>query len=152
MTSLAFILGVVPLVTATGAGATARISLGTCVLSGMIASTCLAVLFVPSFFVVLQRLEERLKGRRPEPEDSSPILDCRLTKRDEFVSRAPLAHNEERDYRNCAASECLATARIAIYADILQVRRKRINSARSIVRDGRYRRNRVTAPRAGEAA
>ena len=50
MTSLAFILGVVPLVTATGAGATARISLGICVLSGMIASTCLAVLFVPSFF------------------------------------------------------------------------------------------------------
>lgn len=63
MTSLAFILGVVPLVTATGAGATARISLGTCVLSGMVASTCLAVLFVPSFFVVLQRVEERLRGR-----------------------------------------------------------------------------------------
>jgi HAE1 family hydrophobic/amphiphilic exporter-1 len=63
MTSLAFILGVIPLVTATGAGATARISLGTCVLSGMIASTCLAVLFVPSFFVVLQYFEEHLKGR-----------------------------------------------------------------------------------------
>jgi hydrophobic/amphiphilic exporter-1 (mainly G- bacteria), HAE1 family len=67
MTSLAFILGVVPLVTATGAGATARISLGICVLTGMIASTGLAVLFVPSFFVALQRLEERLKGR-PEAE------------------------------------------------------------------------------------
>lgn len=63
MTSFAFILGVVPLVTATGAGAAARISLGLCVFSGMIASTCLAVLFVPSFFVVLQRLEER--GRKP---------------------------------------------------------------------------------------
>jgi hydrophobic/amphiphilic exporter-1 (mainly G- bacteria), HAE1 family len=63
MTSLAFILGVVPLVTASGAGATARISLGTCVMSGMIASTGLAVLFVPSFFVVLQRFEERLRGR-----------------------------------------------------------------------------------------
>lgn len=49
MTSIAFILGVVPLVTATGAGAAARVSLGLCVFSGMIASTCLAVLFVPSF-------------------------------------------------------------------------------------------------------
>ena len=74
MTSLAFILCVVPLVTATGAGATARISLGTCVLSGMIASTGLALLFVPSFFVLLQRLEERLKGRRdPEPAPSESI-------------------------------------------------------------------------------
>ena len=64
MTSFAFILGVVPLVTATGAGANARISLGLSVFSGMIASTCLAVLFVPSFFVVLQRLEERRKPKK----------------------------------------------------------------------------------------
>ena len=65
MTSFAFILGVVPLVTATGAGANARASLGLSVFSGMLASTCLAVLFVPSFFVVLQRLEERM--RKPKP-------------------------------------------------------------------------------------
>jgi len=58
MTSFAFILGVLPLVLATGAGAAARVSLGLCVFSGMIASTCLAVLFVPSFFAVLQRFEE----------------------------------------------------------------------------------------------
>ncbi|WIM10832.1 multidrug efflux RND transporter permease subunit [Enhydrobacter sp.] len=64
MTSFAFILGVVPLVTATGAGAAARVSLGLCVFSGMIASTFLAVLFVPSFFVILQRLEERRKGAK----------------------------------------------------------------------------------------
>lgn len=66
MTSFAFILGVVPLLTATGAGASARASLGLSVFSGMLASTCLAVLFTPSFFVVLQRVEERLKqGRQP---------------------------------------------------------------------------------------
>jgi HAE1 family hydrophobic/amphiphilic exporter-1 len=65
MTSFAFILGVLPLVTATGAGANSRISLGLSVFSGMIASTCLAVLFVPSFFVVLQRFEERRKTRKP---------------------------------------------------------------------------------------
>jgi len=66
MTSFAFILGVVPLVTATGAGASARVSLGLAVLSGMIASTCLAVLFVPSFFAVMQRFEEWRKGK-PQP-------------------------------------------------------------------------------------
>jgi HAE1 family hydrophobic/amphiphilic exporter-1 len=67
MTSFAFILGVVPLVTATGAGANARISLGLSVFSGMIASTCLAVLFVPSFFAVLQRFEEHRKARVRRP-------------------------------------------------------------------------------------
>ncbi|MDI7862777.1 multidrug efflux RND transporter permease subunit [Rhizobiaceae bacterium n13] len=63
MTSFAFILGVVPLVLATGAGANARRSIGISVFSGMIASTCLAVLFVPSFYVILQRLEEFRKRR-----------------------------------------------------------------------------------------
>jgi HAE1 family hydrophobic/amphiphilic exporter-1 len=58
MTSFAFILGVVPLVFATGAGANARKSIGIAVFSGMLASTCLAVLFVPSFYVVVQRFEE----------------------------------------------------------------------------------------------
>jgi HAE1 family hydrophobic/amphiphilic exporter-1 len=63
MTSFAFILGVLPLVLASGAGASARKSIGVAVFSGMIASTCLAVLFVPSFYVVLQRLEERRRRR-----------------------------------------------------------------------------------------
>ena len=58
MTSFAFILGVAPLVFASGAGASARKSIGITVFSGMIASTCLAVLFVPSLFVVIQRFEE----------------------------------------------------------------------------------------------
>ncbi len=64
MTSFAFILGVVPLVTATGAGANSRASLGLSVFSGMIASTCLAVLFVPSFFVLFQRFEEWRAARK----------------------------------------------------------------------------------------
>ena len=64
MTSFAFILGVLPLVLATGAGASARKSIGIAVFSGMIASTCLAVLFVPSFFVVLQRFEEWRAARK----------------------------------------------------------------------------------------
>jgi hydrophobic/amphiphilic exporter-1 (mainly G- bacteria), HAE1 family len=70
MTSFAFILGVLPLVLATGAGANARKSLGISVFSGMIASTCLAVLFVPSFFAVLQRFEEwRRRGKHPTVGD-----------------------------------------------------------------------------------
>jgi HAE1 family hydrophobic/amphiphilic exporter-1 len=68
MTSFAFGMGVLPLVLATGAGAASRISLGLSVLSGIIASTCLAVLFVPSFFVVLQHLDEARKARK-QPAD-----------------------------------------------------------------------------------
>ncbi len=68
MTSFAFILGVLPLVLATGAGASARKSIGVTVFSGMLASTCLAVLFVPSFFVVVQRFEEWLSsGKKTKP-------------------------------------------------------------------------------------
>jgi HAE1 family hydrophobic/amphiphilic exporter-1 len=72
MTSLAFILGVLPLLLATGAGANARRSLGISVFSGMIASTCLAVLFVPSFFVVLQRADEWRK-RKGQPTAGEKI-------------------------------------------------------------------------------
>ena len=73
MTSFAFILGVVPLVLASGAGASARKSIGVAVFSGMIASTCLAVLFVPSFYVVLQRFEERRRKRSSEPQTASVL-------------------------------------------------------------------------------
>lgn len=61
MTSFAFILGVLPLVFATGAGAGARRSIGIAVCSGMLASTCLAVVFVPVLYVVLQSWQERRK-------------------------------------------------------------------------------------------
>jgi HAE1 family hydrophobic/amphiphilic exporter-1 len=73
MTSFAFILGVVPLVLATGAGASARKSIGITVFSGMIASTCLAVLFVPTFFVVVQRFENWL-ARRGEKAPSAQTI------------------------------------------------------------------------------
>jgi len=72
MTSFAFGLGVVPLVLATGAGANGRISLGLSVFSGIIASTCLAVLFVPSFFTVLQRFDESRRTRK-QPKVLEPV-------------------------------------------------------------------------------
>jgi hydrophobic/amphiphilic exporter-1 (mainly G- bacteria), HAE1 family len=72
MTSFAFGMGVLPLVLATGAGANSRISLGLSVLSGIIASTCLAVLFVPSFFTVLQGFDEARKARK-HPKVLKPV-------------------------------------------------------------------------------
>src|SRR6516165_180969 len=65
MTSFAFILGVLPLVLASGAGASARISIGMTGFTGMIASPCRAVLFVPSFLGVIQGFKEWLKARKP---------------------------------------------------------------------------------------
>ncbi|WP_276809059.1 efflux RND transporter permease subunit [Castellaniella defragrans] len=56
MTSFAFILGVVPLVTASGAGAASQNAVGLGVLGGMLAATPLAVIFVPTFFVVILKL------------------------------------------------------------------------------------------------
>jgi multidrug efflux pump subunit AcrB len=64
MTSFAFILGVLPLFFATGAGAAARRALGTAVLGGMLAATLLAVFVVPVLFTVMERFAE---GKEPAP-------------------------------------------------------------------------------------
>ncbi|HEV7435615.1 MAG TPA: efflux RND transporter permease subunit [Pseudorhizobium sp.] len=61
MTSLAFILGVVPLAIATGAGSAAQNAIGIGVLGGMLSATLLGIFFVPSFFVVVKRLSSREK-------------------------------------------------------------------------------------------
>jgi len=63
MTSFAFILGVFPLVFAVGAGAASRQSIGTVVFGGMLASTLLAIPFVPVFYVLCQRLRGRASRR-----------------------------------------------------------------------------------------
>jgi HAE1 family hydrophobic/amphiphilic exporter-1 len=72
MTSLAFILGVLPLVWATGAGAASRQALGTAVFGGMITATVLAVFFVPAFYVAIQKLIE-LRNGPPKPPGSSTV-------------------------------------------------------------------------------
>ncbi len=66
MTSFAFILGVYPLVIASGAGGASRQALGTAVFGGMIAATFLAVLFVPVFYKVIQSSSERFFPRKEE--------------------------------------------------------------------------------------
>jgi HAE1 family hydrophobic/amphiphilic exporter-1 len=63
MTSFAFILGVVPLTVASGAGAASQQAIGTVVFGGMMASTFLAIPFVPVFYVLLERSSERLRRR-----------------------------------------------------------------------------------------
>lgn len=64
MTSFAFIMGVLPLVFASGAGANARKSIGMAVCSGMLASTGLAVLYVPTLYVLFQTWSEKRKVRK----------------------------------------------------------------------------------------
>jgi hydrophobic/amphiphilic exporter-1 (mainly G- bacteria), HAE1 family len=70
MTSFAFILGMLPLVFATGAGAASRQSLGTAVFGGMITATFLAVFFVPIFYVAVQNFIE-LKNGPPKPRPTA---------------------------------------------------------------------------------
>ncbi|WP_286784921.1 MULTISPECIES: efflux RND transporter permease subunit [Pseudomonas] len=70
MTSLAFILGVLPLVVANGAGAASQRALGTGVVGGMLSATLLGVIFVPIFFVAVLSLRERRShgsGKTPPP-------------------------------------------------------------------------------------
>ena len=82
MTSLAFILGVVPLAISTGAGSAARHSIGTGVIGGMLAATFLAIFFVPIFFAVVQRGLGRLAASRaakpaaePMPKPAAPAVE-----------------------------------------------------------------------------
>jgi multidrug efflux pump len=71
MTSFAFILGVLPLAIATGAGAGGRTAIGTGVIGGMLTATVLAVFLVPVFFVAVRRMFKG-KGRMPDNHDGGP--------------------------------------------------------------------------------
>ncbi|WP_319380543.1 multidrug efflux RND transporter permease subunit [Thiomicrorhabdus sp.] len=74
MTSLAFTIAAVPLMLSTGAGAAARVSVGTGLVGGMIAATLLAPLFVPMFFKLIASLSERGKGKQEvKPVDHQPL-------------------------------------------------------------------------------
>jgi HAE1 family hydrophobic/amphiphilic exporter-1/multidrug efflux pump len=72
MTSLAFVLGVVPLVIATGAGAAARQSMGTGVFGGMIIATFVATVFVPLFFVFVERRKTEHASQPSVPAPEQP--------------------------------------------------------------------------------
>jgi hydrophobic/amphiphilic exporter-1 (mainly G- bacteria), HAE1 family len=68
MTSIAFLLGVVPLMVASGAGAAARNSLGTTVFGGMLVSTIVNLVFIPGMYVLVQRLRRQQRHATFTPE------------------------------------------------------------------------------------
>jgi multidrug efflux pump len=80
MTSLAFMLGVLPLAIASGAGSGGQNAIGTGVIGGMLAATFLAIFFVPLFFVMMLRLFRVTPRRRHEPAavaPREPVMDRR---------------------------------------------------------------------------
>ncbi|HOW76164.1 MAG TPA: multidrug efflux RND transporter permease subunit [Candidatus Competibacteraceae bacterium] len=72
MTSLAFILGAIPLVIATGAGANSRHSIGTGIVGGMTAATVLAIFFVPMFFRLFEGISEKTSGKKEKAPHPNP--------------------------------------------------------------------------------
>lgn len=75
MTSFAFILGIMPLLFATGAGAASRISLGTAVVFGMAMNTLLATIYIPNFYELMQKIQEKL----------APSSEIKVKKDDDLV-------------------------------------------------------------------
>ena len=73
MTSFAFILGLVPLVIASGAGAATQRAVGTAVFGGMIAASCLGIFVIPGLYVAFQRFREKVKGL----DDKAVIVEYR---------------------------------------------------------------------------
>jgi multidrug efflux pump subunit AcrB len=72
MTAFAFILGVIPLMLASGAGAASRQSIGTTVFGGMLGATILSLVLVPVFYAVIERLREgTATGRGTAPSHNS---------------------------------------------------------------------------------
>lgn len=72
MTSFAFVLGCVPLFIATGAGSVGRQIMGTTVIGGMLAATCIAIFIIPALYVLVEKVSERFSRKRqakvvPEP-------------------------------------------------------------------------------------
>jgi hydrophobe/amphiphile efflux-1 (HAE1) family protein len=88
MTSRAFVLGVLPLAIARGAGAGGQVAIGTAVIGGMLSATALAILFVPLFFVLIAR-----RARPPEPrhEPRDPDADARAEAEEERQRTATAA-------------------------------------------------------------
>ncbi len=81
MTSMAFILGVLPLVIASGAGAASQKAIGTGVMGGMLAATGLGVFFVPVFFVVIRSIfkgSERQRKKYAHEEETGPVVEEKI--------------------------------------------------------------------------
>ena len=111
MTSIAFILGVVPLLTSSGAGAAARVSIGVTVFSGMIASTGLAVALVPVFFVEIEGFFARLEEKSDRKKAAKKA--ARLAARAAAAGTAPAASTAAQVTGGTNASAAVGAAPVA---------------------------------------
>jgi len=87
MTAFAFILGVLPLVMATGAGAHGRVLLGLAVFGGMLAASLIAIFLIPVTYYVVESLVQR-SGQHPSPPPAGPSAGSSQTTADGEISRA----------------------------------------------------------------
>ncbi len=69
MTALTFVLGVLPLIFATGAGSASRVALGTVVFGGMVMASVIGIIFVPAFYELVQKISDRLQGKKLRDDD-----------------------------------------------------------------------------------
>lgn len=79
MTSFAFVLGVMPLLFATGAGAESRISLGAAVVLGMAMNTVFATIYIPNFYELMERIQEKLSPPAKKNTDGKKNTDDKKT-------------------------------------------------------------------------
>ncbi len=89
MTSFAFILGVVPLVLATGAGAEMRVALGIAVFSGMLGVTIFGIFLTPVFYVVIRWMVERNAAAGQQPSDRTDRDDAKAAMHDKAETAMP---------------------------------------------------------------
>jgi multidrug efflux pump len=76
MTSLAFVLGVLPLAISTGAGASSRHSIGTGVLGGMLGATFIAIFFIPVFYYLVGRASERKRLAAAAAGEDTAVVEA----------------------------------------------------------------------------
>ncbi len=93
MTSLAFIMGCVPLAISAGAGANSRHAIGTAVIGGMLAATCIATLFVPFFFKKIMQTSLWLQGKK---DPHAPSSDSRAHEEEEHEATLSLKEYKEK--------------------------------------------------------
>jgi len=73
MTAMTFILGVFPMIVATGAGASSQIAIGSAVFYGMIAATFVGIIFIPALFALFETFKEHFGSVTPQPEKLRPV-------------------------------------------------------------------------------
>lgn len=74
MTAFTFILGVFPMVIATGAGASSQVAIGTAVFFGMIAATCVGIIFIPPLFAIFESIKEWSEKKKQRPKNYKSLI------------------------------------------------------------------------------